>query len=175
MSDQATATRCGLIAVVGAPNVGKSTLVNRLVGTKVSIVSSKVQTTRSRVMGIAMQGAAQLVFVDTPGIFAPKHRLDRAMVRAAWDSAADADEIVLVVDAARGLDESTRAIIERVVASGRKPIPTINKIDAVRRESLLGLAADGAWHLFEYLELSARRRARRSLEPLMERGCTSWS
>src|SRR5262245_63698443 len=94
-------TRCGVVAVMGAPNVGKSTLVNRLVGAKVSIVSPKVQTTRSRVLGIAVRGQTQLVFVDTPGIFAPRRRLDRAMVKAAWRGAADSDLVLLLVDASR--------------------------------------------------------------------------
>lgn len=146
MSDQtidssSSARRCGLVAVVGPPNVGKSTLVNRLVGSKVSIVSPKVQTTRSRVMGVAMVGETQVVFVDTPGIFAPKRRLERAMVRAAWDGAGDADEVILVVDALRGLDDAMRGVVEKLKEQGRRPIPVINKIDAVKHESLLQLAA----------------------------------
>ena len=141
MSESEAAKRCGLVAVVGAPNVGKSTLVNRLVGSKVSIVSPRVQTTRTRIMGIAMQGQTQIVFVDTPGIFVPKRRLERAMVRAAWDVAGDGDEIVFVIDALRGLDDPTRAVAEKLIGQGAKPYPVINKIDAVKRESLLGLAA----------------------------------
>jgi GTP-binding protein Era len=110
MSDQAR--RCGFVAVLGAPNAGKSTLVNRAVGQKVSIVSPKVQTTRSRVLGIVTEGATQLVLIDTPGIFAPRRRLDRAMVAAAWGGAADADAVVLIVDAARkSVDDETRNII----------------------------------------------------------------
>src|SRR6476660_4929342 len=107
MSDQAPApeTRCGVIAVIGAPNAGKSTLVNTLVGAKVSIVSRKVQTTRMPVRGIAIEGGSQLVFIDTPGIFAPRRRLDRAMVEAAWGGAGDADLVALMVDAAKGLDD----------------------------------------------------------------------
>ncbi len=137
----AAATRCGFIALVGAPNVGKSTLLNRLVGAKVSIVSPKVQTTRARVLGIAMAGAAQLVFIDTPGIFAPRRRLDRAMVRAAWRGAAEADSVVLLVDAQRrGVDDDTRRIIAGLKESGRKAVLAINKIDLVRREKLLALA-----------------------------------
>src|SRR5262245_41094668 len=132
--------RCGLVAVVGPPNVGKSTLVNRLVGSKVSIVSPKVQTTRSRVMGIAMVGAVQVVFVDTPGIFAPKRRLERAMVRAAWDGAGDADEVIFVVDALKGLDDASRAVAERMKETGQRPITVINKIDAVKHETLLATA-----------------------------------
>ncbi len=141
MSDLQSVQHCGLVAIVGPPNVGKSTLVNCLVGSKVSIVSPKVQTTRTRVMGIAMVGAAQVVFVDTPGIFAPKRRLERAMVRAAWDGAGDADDVVLVVDALHGLDDAARGVAERLVAQGRKPVPAINKIDLVQPEVLLGLAA----------------------------------
>lgn len=141
MSDTASQQNCGLVAVVGPPNVGKSTLVNRLVGTKVTIVSPKVQTTRSRVMGIAMAGATQVVFVDTPGIFAPKRRLERAMVRAAWDSAGDADEVLLVIDAARGIDDGVRSIAERLVAAGREPIAVVNKIDRVSHAALLELTA----------------------------------
>ena len=137
---------CGLVAVVGPPNVGKSTLVNRLVGTKVSIVSPKVQTTRTRIMGVAMVGQTQVVFVDTPGIFAPKRRLERAMVRAAWDVAGDGDEVVQVVDALHGFDDASRSVADRLLREKRKPIVVINKIDAVKRESLLALAAALAAH-----------------------------
>ncbi len=105
----APATRCGFVALIGAPNVGKSTLINALVGTKVTIVSHKVQTTRALLRGIAIEGDAQLIFVDTPGIFAPKRRLDRAMVTTAWAGAHDADIICMLVDAKRGLDEETEA------------------------------------------------------------------
>src|SRR5215510_3031590 len=100
--------RCGYVALVGAPNTGKSTLLNQLIGAKVSIVSPKVQTTRARILGIAIDGAVQLIFVDTPGIFAPKRRLERAMVAAAWAGAAEADAVVLLIDAARGIDEDSR-------------------------------------------------------------------
>src|SRR6516165_967557 len=103
--------RCGHVALVGAPNVGKSTLLNELIGAKVSIVSPKVQTTRSRILGIAIEGAAQLIFVDTPGIFTPKRRLERAMVAAAWVGAQDADQVVLLVDAARGIGEDAQRIV----------------------------------------------------------------
>ena len=113
-------TRCGFIAVIGAPNAGKSTLVNTLVGAKVSIVSRKVQTTRTPVRGIAVEGASQLVFIDTPGIFAPRRRLDRAMVEAAWSGAVDADIVALLIDAAKGLDEEARRILERL-QGGRTP------------------------------------------------------
>jgi GTP-binding protein Era len=136
-------SRCGFVALIGAPNAGKSTLLNRLIGAKVSIVSPKVQTTRRRVVGVAMRGDAQVVFVDTPGIFAPKRRLDRAMVAAAWSGAGDADRIVLLVDAAkRKIDADTRAIIDGLKESGRKAICAINKVDAVKRDGLLALAAE---------------------------------
>ncbi len=141
-ADGPEARRCGLVAVIGAPNVGKSTLVNRLVGTKVSIVSPRVQTTRSRIMGVAMAGPAQIVLVDTPGIFLPKRRLERAMVRAAWDGAGDSDIVLLLIDAERGLDGPSARIAERVIATARRPLAAINKIDKVRREALLRLAAE---------------------------------
>jgi len=135
-------TRCGFVALIGAPNAGKSTLLNRLVGHKLAIVTPKVQTTRSRLLGIATDAAVQLVFVDTPGIFEPRRRLDRAMVAAAWAGAADADVTVLLVDAARGIDPDTRLIAERLKAASRRPLLALNKIDRVRREALLGLAAE---------------------------------
>lgn len=134
--------RCGFVALIGAPNAGKSTLLNRLVGTKISIVSPKVQTTRTRVLGIAMVESSQLVFIDTPGIFEPRRRLDRAMVEAAWRGAADADLIVLLVDVQRrAIDPDTRRIIDGLKGAGRKAILALNKIDLVRRETLLALAA----------------------------------
>ncbi len=136
MSD---ATRCGYVALVGAPNAGKSTLLNLLVGSKLSIVTPKVQTTRSRVLGIALRGTAQLIFIDTPGIFAPKRRLDRAMVAAAWAGAEDADIVVVLIDAARGLDDDTRAILTRLKDTGRRVVLAVNKIDLVRHETLLPL------------------------------------
>jgi GTPase len=137
---QATPTRCGHVALIGAPNAGKSTLLNRLVGRKLAIVTPKPQTTRTRLLGIATEGSTQIIYVDTPGIFAPRRRLDRAMVAAAWSGAEDADEAVLMVDAARGVDRDTRRILERLTERGRKSILALNKIDLVRRESLLGLA-----------------------------------
>jgi len=137
---QATPTRCGHVALIGAPNAGKSTLLNRLVGRKLAIVTPKPQTTRTRLLGIATEGSTQIIYVDTPGIFAPRRRLDRAMVAAAWSGAEDADETVLLVDAARGVDRDTRRILERLAERGRKSILALNKIDLVRRESLLGLA-----------------------------------
>ena len=137
-------TRCGFVDIVGAPNAGKSTLVNRLVGTKVSIVSPKVQTTRSRVLGIAMDDefSAQVIFIDTPGIFQPKKRIERAMVHAAWSGASDADLIVLVVDAERGLNEDARLIIEKLKETQRRAVLALNKIDLVKRDSLLALTAE---------------------------------
>jgi GTP-binding protein Era len=137
-------TRCGYVALIGAPNAGKSTLLNRLVGQKLAIVSPKVQTTRSRLLGIATDDKTQLIFVDTPGIFAPRRRLERAMVAAAWAGASDADVTVLLVDAAHGLDPDTRQIIERLKTAMRPVMLALNKIDLVRRENLLGLVAEAA-------------------------------
>ncbi|CCQ73576.1 GTPase Era [Magnetospira sp. QH-2] len=137
-----TDTRCGFVAILGAPNVGKSTLLNQLVGAKVSIVSPKVQTTRTRVLGIRLEGSSQLVFIDTPGIFEPKRRLDRAMVAAAWGGAADADSAMLLVDSARGIDKDTRGIIERLAESKRQVLLVLNKVDLVKKQDLLTLAAE---------------------------------
>jgi GTPase len=134
-------TRCGYVALIGAPNAGKSTLLNRLVGHKLAIVSPKAQTTRTRLLGIAIEGRTQLVYVDTPGIFAPRRRLDRAMVSAAWSGSEDADETVLLVDAAHGIDPDTRRILDRLAERGRRAVLALNKIDLVRRDTLLGLAA----------------------------------
>lgn len=140
-------TRCGLVAILGAPNAGKSTLVNRLVGQKVSIVTHKAQTTRAAVRGVAMRGAAQLVLIDTPGVFAPKRRLDRAMVRAAWDGAGDADAVVHLLDAARAGDDDP--IAQRLKEHGRKAILALNKVDIVDKGDLLDAArrysADGPY------------------------------
>lgn len=133
-------TRCGYVALIGAPNAGKSTLLNRLVGQKLAIVTPKVQTTRSRLLGIATEENTQLIFVDTPGIFEPRRRLDRAMVAAAWAGASDADVGVLLVDAARGIDHDTRRIVERLKDYRRPAVVALNKIDLVRRDILLGLA-----------------------------------
>jgi GTPase len=132
-------TRCGYVALIGAPNSGKSTLLNRLVGRKLAIVTPKPQTTRSRLLGIAIEGSSQIIFVDTPGIFAPRRRLDRAMVAAAWSGAEDADETLLLVDASRGIGEDTRRILDRLRERGRSSILALNKIDLVRRERLLML------------------------------------
>ena len=133
-------TRCGFVALIGAPNAGKSTLINALVGSKVSIVSHKVQTTRMLVRGIAIEGAAQLIFVDTPGIFAPKRRLDRAMVTTAWGGAQDADLTVLLIDARKGLDGENDAIVGKLAGVSGKKILLLNKIDLVEKEALLALA-----------------------------------
>jgi GTP-binding protein Era len=133
-------TRCGHIALLGAPNAGKSTLLNRLVGSKLSIVSPKVQTTRARLLGIAIRGEAQLVFVDTPGIFVPKRRLERAMVAAAWAGAKDADLDVLLIDASRGFDVDSRRILDGLQAAGKRAVIALNQIDKVKREVLLPLA-----------------------------------
>ncbi len=134
-------TRAGFVAVLGAPNVGKSTLVNRLVGAKITIVSPRVQTTRTRLRGIRVEGDVQIVFVDTPGIFAARRRFERAMVHAAWSGAHDADAILLLVDANKGLTGETRAIVERLKEAGRETLVALNKIDLVPRHTLLPLAA----------------------------------
>ena len=135
-----TATRCGFVALIGAPNVGKSTLVNALVGSKVTIVSRKVQTTRALIRGIAIEGNAQIILVDTPGIFAPKRRLDRAMVSTAWSGAHDADLVCVLLDAKLGLDEEADRILTRVAGVDHEKILVLNKIDLVPREKLLSLA-----------------------------------
>jgi len=137
-------TRAGFVALIGEPNAGKSTLLNRMVGAKVSIVTHKVQTTRARIRGVAIEGEAQIVFVDTPGLFRPRRRLDRAMVAAAWGGAADADIVVLLVEAHRGLTDGVQAIIDALqerVAEGRSVALAINKIDRVKSEALLALSA----------------------------------
>ncbi len=142
--------RCGFAAILGAPNAGKSTLLNRLVGTKISIVTHKVQTTRARIRGVAIHGRTQVVFVDTPGIFSPRRRLDKAMVEAAWGGAEDADAILVLIDAARltakdkggKTREDTDRIIEGLEQAGRKAILVLNKIDGLRRDTLLPLAQE---------------------------------
>jgi len=136
-----TETRCGFVALVGAPNAGKSTLLNQLVGAKVSIVSRKAQTTRALVRGIALEGEAQIILVDTPGIFAPKRRLDRAMVASAIAGAGDADAIVLLVDARRGLVAEVEEIVAKLAELSAPKILALNKIDLVPRDSLLALTA----------------------------------
>ena len=133
--------RCGVVAVVGAPNAGKSTLVNALVGQKVAIVSPKAQTTRTRLLGVAIEGEAQILLLDTPGIFEPRRRLDRAMVAAAWAGAADADLIALVVDSERGLSNRIEEMLDRLKARREPKILVLNKVDATAKEGLLTLAA----------------------------------
>lgn len=137
-------TRAGFVALIGEPNAGKSTLTNRMVGAKVSIVTHKVQTTRARIRGVAIEGDAQIVFVDTPGLFKPRRRLDRAMVAAAWGGAADADVIVLMVEAHRGVTDGVERILDGLqdIGKGRKVALAINKIDRVKAEVLLALSQD---------------------------------
>ena len=144
MSEEQTQTRAGFVALIGEPNAGKSTLLNRMVGAKVSIVTHKVQTTRARIRGVAIEGASQIVFVDTPGVFRPRRRLDRAMVAAAWGGAADADVVVLLIEAHRGITDGVRAIVEALKerATGQPVALAINKIDRVRAEVLLKLSSD---------------------------------
>ncbi len=132
-------TRAGFVALIGATNAGKSTLINRLVGAKVAIVSHKVQTTRSTVRGIVMSGSTQIIFVDTPGIFRPRRRLDRAMVDTAWGGARDADIVALLVDAARGLGEEERETIKKLAAIRQPKILILNKVDLIRPEELLAI------------------------------------
>ena len=139
-------TKCGFIALVGAPNAGKSTLLNRLIGVKISIVTPKIQTTRSRITGIAIEGVAQMIYIDTPGIFTPRRRFDRAMVAAAWSGMADADVTVVLVDAKatagkRGVDKDTRSIVAGLRKQRRQAILAVNKIDLVPHPALLGLCA----------------------------------
>jgi len=133
--------RCGFVAVIGAPNVGKSTFVNAMVGSKVTIVTQKVQTTRTTIRGIAIEGSSQIIFVDTPGIFAPRRRLDRAMVTVAWTGAQDADIVALIMDAQRGLHDETPEIMEKLAGVGAAKILVVNKVDLVEKPSLLGLVS----------------------------------
>ena len=132
-------TRAGFVALIGEPNAGKSTLLNRMVGAKVSIVTHKVQTTRARIRGVALEGEAQIVFVDTPGLFKPRRRLDRAMVAAAWGGAADADIVVMLIEAHRGISEGVKHILESLkgLNTDQKVALAINKIDKVKSDSLL--------------------------------------
>jgi GTPase len=138
-SGSGNARRCGFVTLIGAPNVGKSTLLNALVGTKVSIVSPKVQTTRTLVRGITIEGTAQIIFIDTPGIFAPRRRLDRAMVTTAWGGAQDADTVGVLVDAKRGVDDDTTALLGRIADVAHPKMLLINKVDLVDKSSLLPL------------------------------------
>jgi GTP-binding protein Era len=146
---EAKVRRCGFVAILGSPNVGKSTLVNRVVGTKVSIVSPKVQTTRARVLGIAIIGSSQILLVDTPGLFPARRRLDQAMVDAAWQGAGGADQVVLVLDSTRGLDEGAEQAIEWLRQRCRRAVLVLNKVDAVAKPRLLALAQNlGATEAF---------------------------
>jgi GTPase len=141
-TSQKAPTRSGFVALIGAPNAGKSTLMNQLVGTKVSIVTHKVQTTRALVRGIVIRDDAQIVFVDTPCIFAPRRRLDRAMVTTAWGGARDADVVLVLIDAERGIRGDADAILEKLAQVRQPKVLVLNKIDRVKRESLLALASD---------------------------------
>ena len=140
MSDKQT--RCGVVAVLGAPNAGKSTLVNQLVGQKVAITSAKAQTTRARMMGIALDGDTQMILVDTPGIFAPKRRLDRAMVSAAWEGAEAADAVLLLVDPIKQRRHELEPLIEQIASRPERKILVLNKVDAAKKEPLLALAQE---------------------------------
>lgn len=154
-------TKAGFVALIGEPNAGKSTLLNRMVGAKVSIVTHKVQTTRARIRGVAMQDSAQLIFVDTPGLFKPRRRLDRAMVAAAWGGAADADVIVLMIEAHRGMTDGVKTILETLAdRAGGSPVAlAINKIDKVKSEVLLALTKqmNDAFPFAETFMISAER------------------
>lgn len=151
------ATRCGFCAIIGAPNAGKSTLVNQLAGSKVSIVSHKVQTTRARIRAIAMEGDAQIVLVDTPGIFKPKRTLDRAMVQNAWGGAGDADAVILLIDGRPGLTDEAKEIIAQLEHTRTKAVLVINKIDLMSRERLLEVATafNDAYHFEQTFMVSA--------------------
>ncbi len=168
-----TPTRCGLVAVVGAPNAGKSTLVNALAGTKVSIVSPKPQTTRFRIRAVVMQGRSQLVLVDTPGIFAPRRRLDRAMVAAAWGGAQDADLALFIVDARAGISEAVAAIAERLATSKVPVWLALNKVDLVDPPSLLPLAQrlNEMVPLAETFMISAEKK--RGLDRVLEKAAAA--
>ncbi|MEO1424936.1 MAG: GTPase Era [Pseudomonadota bacterium] len=157
-----TETRTGFVALIGEPNAGKSTLTNAMVGAKVSIVTHKVQTTRARIRGVAMEGQSQLVFVDTPGLFRPRRHLDRAMVAAAWSGAADADVVVLLIEAHRGLTDGVRAILDALeerTNPDQKIALAINKIDRVKRDVLLALTAElnDAFAFVETFMISAEK------------------
>ncbi len=154
-------TKCGFVALIGEPNAGKSTLLNRMVGAKVSIVTHKVQTTRARIRGVAMEDETQIVFVDTPGLFKPRRRLDRAMVAAAWGGASDADIVVLMIEAHRGITNGVQAIIEELakLEQTRRVLLAINKIDRVERETLLSLTEqmNGLYPFLETFMISAEK------------------
>ncbi|EAQ29903.1 GTPase [Erythrobacter sp. NAP1] len=142
MSDTQTPTRCGVVAVIGAPNAGKSTLVNQLVGQKVAITSAKAQTTRARMLGIALHGSVQMILVDTPGIFAPKRRLDRAMVSAAWEGAESADAVLLIVDPIKQRRHELEPLLEALEQRSERKILVLNKVDKAKKEPLLELAQE---------------------------------
>lgn len=170
-------TRCGFCAIIGPTNAGKSTLVNQLAGSKVAIVSHKVQTTRSRIRAIVIEGTSQIVFVDTPGIFKPRRKLDEAMVEAAWAGAAEADARMLVVDARKGLNDDFRAIIPELGTLGAAAILVINKIDLLKRENLLALSGEfnadqpfAATFMVSALTGSGIADLRRHVAGLMPRG-----
>lgn len=172
-----TELRCGFVALIGAPNAGKSTLLNTLVGSKVSIVSRKVQTTRALVRGIAMEGSSQIIFVDTPGIFQPKRRLDRAMVTAAWGGAGDADVVALLIDSRKGLNDEAVAILERLRELKGPKLLVLNKIDTVEPPTLLELArsvneqlAFDQTFMISALKKHGLDRLRESLAELMPTG-----
>jgi len=135
-------SRCGFVALMGAPNAGKSTLLNALVGAKVSIVTHKAQTTRNQIRGVVTEGTSQIIFIDTPGVFAPKRRLDRAMVQSAWMGAGDADLVALIVDAAKGLSPDVESLLEGLESVSRPKMLVLNKIDRIKPEALLALAQD---------------------------------
>jgi GTPase len=141
LMNEILSTRCGFVALIGAPNAGKSTLLNALVGAKVSIVTRKAQTTRTQVRGIVLEGDAQLIFVDTPGLFSPKRRLDRAMVASAWSGAADADVVGLLVDARKGMSDDIHELLAALAAVKRPKVLILNKIDLIERPALLELSA----------------------------------
>lgn len=142
MNAETENTRCGFVALIGAPNAGKSTLLNALVGTKVSIVTHKAQTTRAQIRGVVTEGQSQIIFIDTPGIFAPKRRLDRAMVEAAWSGAGDADFVALIVDAERAITGELEALLEGLAEIRHPKVLILNKIDLIKREKLLALSQE---------------------------------
>ena len=154
-------TKCGFVALIGEPNAGKSTLLNRMAGAKVSIVTHKVQTTRARIRGVAMEDETQIVFVDTPGLFKPRRRLDRAMVAAAWGGASDADTVVLMIEANRGITNGVQAIVEELakLEQTRRVLLAINKIDRVESETLLSLTEqmNGLYPFLETFMISAEK------------------